>query len=247
MSKSRGNVITPDEIADRYGADSLRVYEMFVVPFEETVKWTEEGIHGAHRFLGRVWRWAAQALPVYDPGWRDRLAGAASAPEARRIRRKLHQTIRRVGDELEGFRFNTAIAALMELLNDLYAYRSASEASGGTCPVVLSEALESLILLVAPFAPHLADELWERLGKTGSTYHAAWPAFDPSVAAEDRVTVVVQVNGQVRDRLTVPAGEPDQALQERALASPRVQELLAGREPRSVVVVPGRLVNVVIR
>jgi leucyl-tRNA synthetase len=251
MSKSRGNVITPDEIAERYGADSLRVYEMFVVPFEETVQWTEEGISGAHRFLGRIWRWAIQVLPEYDPGWRERLSSVAAGRE-RAIRRKLHQTIRKVGEEIEGFRFNTAIAALMELVNDLYAYRPVAGPAGATCTAVLSEALERLTLLLAPFAPHLADELWYRMGHPGSTgsgpsaYHAPWPAFDPAVAAEEEVTLVIQVNGKLRDRLTVPAGEPHERLRERAMASPRVREILAGREPTSVVVVPGRLVNVVI-
>jgi leucyl-tRNA synthetase len=247
MSKSKRNVITPDEIAEKFGADSLRVYEMFVVPFEENVQWTEEGINGAYRFLNRVWRWTVDVLPEYDPTWREHLAGIESGPAERKIRRKLHQTIRKVGEDIEEFHFNTAIAAMMELVNDLYAYRPVGDpASAAADPVILSEALESLVLLLAPFAPHVGDELWERLGKSGSTYHATWPTFDAAVAAEDEITLVIQVNGKLRDRVTVPAGSSGEELERHALASPRVQELLDGKQIRKVVVVPGKLVNVVI-
>jgi leucyl-tRNA synthetase len=247
MSKSRYNVITPDEIAERYGADSLRVYEMFVVPFEENVQWTEEGINGAFRFLSRVWRWTTSALPEYDPAWREHLPGIAMGPGERKIRRKLHQTIRKVGEDIEGFHFNTAIAALMELVNELYAYRTVSDGAASSADsAVVSEALETLVLLLAPFAPHLAEELWARLGKTGSTYHAAWPTFDAAVAAADEITLVVQVNGKLRDRLTLPADTPAEALQQHALASAKVQAALDGKQVRKVVVVPGKLVNIVV-
>jgi leucyl-tRNA synthetase len=246
MSKSRGNAITPEAIADKHGADSLRTYILFVVPFEETVQWTEEGITGASRFLGRVWRWAMGAFPSYEPRWRDFAGGATDTEGVKKIRRKLHQTIRKVGEDIEGFRFNTAIAALMELVNDLYvSCPIAPSPRRPVAPSVLSEALETLTLLLAPFAPHMADELWERMGKAGSTYHAAWPAFDPAVAAEEEITLVVQVNGRVRDRLTVPADASDDLLKQQALASTRVTETLAGRTIRNVVVVPGKLVNIV--
>jgi leucyl-tRNA synthetase len=252
MSKSRFNVITPDEIAEKYGADSLRVYELFVVPFEETVQWTEEGINGAFRFLSRVWRWTLSALPEYEPEWRERISDSEIGPAERQVRRKLHQTIRKVGEDIEAFGFNTAIAALMELVNELYAYRPAQDGPvlpphrrSAPVPVIVSEALETLTLLLAPFAPHLTDELWERVGKVDSTYHAAWPAYDPAVAAEDEITLVIQVNGKLRDRLTVPAGTPEEALRELALASAKVQALLAEKQGRKVIVVPGKLVNIV--
>ncbi|MCC6731262.1 MAG: leucine--tRNA ligase [Chthonomonadales bacterium] len=248
MSKSKGNVVTPDDIADRFGADSLRVYVMFVAPFEDNVQWSEDGINGAHRFVNRLWRWLAAALPVYDPGWRKRVDAAPGGGRTRQVRRKLHQTIRRVGQDVETFQFNTAIAALMELVNELYLYRAADgpRDDAGADSIVLSEAVESLVLLAAPFAPHLADEMWERLGKEGSTYHAAWPQADPDVAAEDEITLVVQVNGKLRDRLTVPAGTDKEGLEQAALASARVREALEGKQVRDVIVVPGRLVNVVI-
>jgi len=240
MSKSKGNVVTPDEIAEKYGADSLRVYEMFVAPFEDDVQWTEEGMHGAFRFVNRVWRWATGVLPVFDPGWRGRLAGRATGPEAQRVRRKLHQTIRKVGEDLEGFRFNTAVAALMELINELYAYRpvEGDAAQGGADPAVLSEALEGLVLLMAPFTPHVADELWERMGREGTTYEATWPGFDAAVAAEDRVTMVVQVNGKVRGRVEVEAGLPEEEMKRVALEIDNVKRFLDGKTPKKVIVIP---------
>ena len=240
MSKSKGNVVTPDEIAEKYGADSLRVYEMFVAPFEDDVQWTEEGMHGAFRFVNRVWRWATGALPVFDPGWRERLSGRATGPEAQGVRRKLHQTIRKVGEDLEGFRFNTAVAALMELINELYAYRpvDGDSAQGGVDPAVLSEALEGLVLLMAPFTPHMADELWGRMGKKGTTYEATWPGFDAAVAAEDRVTMVVQVNGKVRGRVEVEAGLPEGEMKRVALEIDNVKRFLDGKTPKKVIVIP---------
>lgn len=251
MSKSKGNVVTPDEMAEKYGADSLRVYEMFVAPFEDDVQWNEEGINGAFRFVNRVWRWMMAALPEFDPNWREHLTAEMDATE-RRVRRKLHQTIRKVGEDIESFRFNTAIAALMELVNELYAYSPPTSGPEPRAPsrsaatgAVVSEAMESLALLIAPFTPHLADEVWERLGKSGSTYLAAWPSFDAGVAAADEITVVVQVNGKLRDRLTVPAGTSDEILREKALASPKVTEALNGKASRKVIVIPQKLVNVV--
>ncbi len=166
MSKSKGNVVTPDEIAEKYGADSLRVYEMFVAPFEDDVQWSEEGINGAFRFVNRAWRWATAALPMYGVGWRKKVGGRSFGPEAQRVRRKLHQTIRKVGEDLEGFKFNTAVAALMELVNELYIYRPVE--GGEVDPIVLSEALEHLVLMMAPFAPHVADELGGRMGRAGT-------------------------------------------------------------------------------
>jgi leucyl-tRNA synthetase len=243
MSKSKGNVVTPDEICERYGADSLRVYEMFVAPFEDNVQWSEDGINGAFRFVNRVWRWMMAAEKDYDQAWWDRLTTVGD--NSRTIRRKLHQTIRKVGEDIDAFRFNTAIAALMELVNDLYTYRPVG-GSANADPIVTSEALESLVLLIAPFAPHLADEVWSRLGRQGSTYHATWPSFNTSVAAEDEIQVPVQVNGKLRDVLNVPAATTDQELERIALANEKVIAALDGKQVRKVIVVPRKLVNIVI-
>ena len=243
MSKSAGNVVTPDEAAERFGADSLRVYEMFVAPFDETVQWSEEGIRGSSKFLGRVYRLVAQFGLGWTPGWRQTVDAATG--KDRDLRRKTHSTLTRVADDLENFRFNTAVAGLMEWVNA--AYDVANALPEGTRSAALDEALEYLTLALAPFAPHLADELWtEGLGQSGFLYRHPWPAADPEVAKNDEITLVVQVNGKVRDKMTAPADADQAALQALALASPKVVEALAGAAPKKVIVVPGRLVNVVL-
>ena len=243
MSKSSGNVVTPDEAAERFGADSLRVYEMFVAPFDETVQWSEEGIRGSSKFLARVHRLVAQAGGGWSPDWRGRISGAAG--KDRDLRRKTHQTLLRVADDLENFRFNTAVAGLMEWTNAMYEVANALPS--GTRSAALDEAVEYFVLVLAPFAPHLADELWTAgLGQSGFLYRHPWPQADPDVAKNDEITLVVQVNGKVRDKLTAPADLGQDDLQALALASPKVVEALGGDAPKKVIVVPGKLVNVVV-
>jgi leucyl-tRNA synthetase len=247
MSKSKGNVVTPDDMVRQYGADALRVYVMFAAPFEADVQWSEEGINGAFRFVARVWRFVSAALPVFRPDWRAHLP-AEVAPGARQVRRKLHQTIRKVGGDLDGFHFNTAVAALMELANEISAHYPVSEREGiGAAhdPALVSELAETLVLLMAPFAPHMADELWERLGHAESTYHAAWPVVDEAATAEDEVTIVVQVNGKLRGQFSVPVGTGEEAIKSRALSLDRVQPFLTGKTVKRVIVARGTLVNIV--
>ncbi|MBV9849576.1 MAG: leucine--tRNA ligase [Armatimonadetes bacterium] len=243
MSKSKGNVVTPDDMAAQFGADSLRVYEMFVAPFEETVQWSEEGIRGSSKFLGRVYRLIAQYAPGFSPDWRDRLDGLTDKDKA--LRRKTHQTIPRIADDLENFRFNTAVAGLMEWTNAMYEVANALPS--GQRSAALDEAMELFVPVLAPFAPHLADELWtEGLGQSGFLYKHPWPEADPEVARNEEITLVVQINGKVRDKLTAPADADKAQLEAIALASPRVRELLNGSAPKKVIVVPSKLVNVVI-
>ena len=243
MSKSAGNVVTPDEAAERFGADSLRVYEMFVAPFDETVQWSEEGIRGSAKFLARVYRLVAQWSDGWSPGWRRTVAEASG--KDRDLRRKTHQTLTRVSDDLENFRFNTAVAGLMEWTNAMYEVANALPS--GARSAALDEALEYFVLALAPFAPHLADELWTvGLGQPGFLYQHPWPAADPAAAKNDEITLVVQVNGKVRDKITAPADLDQNALQALALASPKVVEALGGNAPKKVIVVPGKLVNVVV-
>ncbi len=243
MSKSAGNVVTPDEAAEKFGADSLRVYEMFVAPFEETVQWSEEGIRGSAKFLARVYRLVAQRGAGWTPGWRDLVAEASG--KDRDLRRKTHQTITRVADDLEHFRFNTAVAGLMEWTNAMY--EAANALPAGTRSAALDEALEYFVLALAPFAPHLADELWTAgLGQSAFLYRHPWPQADPEVAKNDEITLVVQISGKVRDKITAPADLDQAALEVLALASPKVVEALAGNAPKKVIVVPGKLVNVVV-
>lgn len=243
MSKSKGNVVTPDEIADRYGADSLRVYEMFVAPFEDNVQWSDDGINGAYRFVNRVWRWLNANRSSYRSEWRKGIDIQTDADRA--IRRKLHQTIAKVGSDIENFGFNTAIAAIMELMNNLYIHRPLDDVQPAN-EFLLSEAIESLVLLMAPFTPHLSDEMWERLGKIGSTYHADWPNFDPEVASEDEIELAVQINGKVRDHIKVPANADEELVRERALNCEKVAEASQGKTVRRIIIAPGKLVNVVL-
>ena len=201
MSKSKGNVITPDDMAQQYGADSLRLFGLFVAPFEETVQWSDKGIEAAFRFVNRVWRLWTELSPAYEPGWRADLSALLTdkhdiasdagdqnplwlGEDERKLRRKLHQTIRKVGEDIEGFRFNTAVAALMEFTNELSLFRNALGGNQATPAqaTLLSEILETLPLLMSPITPHLADEWWERLGKAGSTFKQAWPVVDAEAA-----------------------------------------------------------------
>jgi leucyl-tRNA synthetase len=231
MSKSRGNVINPDEVVSEYGADSLRLYEMFMGPLEATKPWSMRGVEGVYRFLGRVWR-----LFIDERSEELRLAETVKdVPADRETLRKLHQTIQKVTADLDGMRFNTAIAAMMELTNHLTPL-----------PVRPRSALEPFVLLLSPFAPHLAEELWRALGRRETLAYEPWPAFDPALAKEDEIEVPVQINGKVRHRLTVPADVDAAALEALALADPKVRELLGGKTPKKVIVVPKKLVNIVL-
>ncbi len=239
MSKSRGNVVTPDEVVDRYGADTLRLHLLFMAPFDRNVNWDEEGIAGAERFLQRIWRLGMEAARHAAGGPQP-----ASTPDVARedglLRRAMHKIVRRVTDDVEEYKFNTAVSAMMELSNTLAAYRERYGAS----PAFV-EVFEALVRLLAPFAPHIAEEIWARLGHSFSVHRQAWPEYDPALAADEMVTLVVQVNGKVRDRIPVPAGIDDTLARERALQSERVQQHLGSRVPRQVIVVGGRLVNLV--
>ena len=234
MSKSRGNVVTPDEMVARHGADGLRLHLLFMAPFDRNVSWDQEGIVGAGRFLQRVWR-LCQATS--DQG----TSGQGTAGGEAALGRVLHKTVRRVTEDVEVFKFNTAVAALMEFTNALGAHL---EEQGAT--PAFEQAAETLILMLAPFAPHIAEELWARRGGDYSVHQQSWPVYDPNLAADETLTLVVQVNGRLRDRLPVPAGISEEEARQRALESERVQEYLNGRQPKRVIVVPRQLVNIVL-
>jgi leucyl-tRNA synthetase len=245
MSKSKGNTIAPDEVIARYGADTLRLYILFAAPPELAMEWSETGIEGPHRFLQRVWRLVdrhAEAL-AREP---RRALPADAGGEARELRRKVHQTIDKVTRDVdERIQLNTAVAALMELANEIQRVEPAL--STESCRPVLREALETLVLLLSPFTPHVCEQMWLRLGHQDGLAHAAWPAFDAEAAREDAVELAVQVNGKVRGRVTVARDAAEEAVRARALAEPRVAEQLKGREIVRCVVVPGRLVSLVVR
>jgi leucyl-tRNA synthetase len=235
MSKSTGNVVTPDEVAATHGADALRVYLMFMAPFENNTVWEETEITGARRFLDRTWRLVNQVAQA--PA---RSEGESRQPGDGSIASALHRTIQRVTLDIEAFKFNTAIAALMECLNALTAHQ---QARGVTH--VLKHAVREYVLLIAPFAPYMAEELWARLGEPYSVHQQPWPAWDPAQVRTETTTLIVQVDGRVRDRLTVPADLSEQEARTRALHSPRVRRNLNGRDIARVIYVPGRLINVV--
>jgi leucyl-tRNA synthetase len=261
MSKSKGNVVDPDTMIDRFGADALRLYVMFVAPPEKEIEWTDAGLEGSFRFLARVWRLVDQLADTIGgegipaPG-ELKLDGAERA-----LRRRTHESIKRITFDLDPrAHLNTAVSGLMELVNDLYAFCGRPgcgligrdpdpDAVGSTVRsetvAVVKEAVEALVLMIAPFAPHMAEELWERLGHAGGLQAAGWPQHDEAVARAEQIVVPVQVNGKVRSRLTVPASTSEQELRELALADPQVAKHLDGRTVKKVVVVNGRLVSVV--
>lgn len=249
MSKSKGNTVSPEEMMQRYGADAIRLFILFAAPPERDLDWSEAGIEGAYRFIGRFWRMVIGALPVVAAvGRPDREAvRAAALSEADKdLRRVVHTTVRKISQDLhERFAFNTAISALMELTNAVYAYRE-KVAAPDQNPLVLAEAIELALTCIAPFTPHVAEELWHRLGRQESIHRQPWPEFDPDAVVSDTIEVVVQVSGKVRDRLEVPVGISRADLEQQALALPKVQQFTDGKAVRKVIVVPGKLVNIVV-
>ena len=238
MSKSRGNVVNPDDVVGQLGADAVRCFLMFIGPWDQGGPWSDVGINGTARWLNRVWE-------VADPEHRDpsALGQETNDDERRETLRVLHQTVRKCHSDLDRFKFNTAIASLMELTNHLNRVWADASVDSDTW----RECVEKLLLMLAPMAPHITEELWERTGHTYSIHQQPFPAWDDELAADDIITLVVQVNGKVRDKLEVPAGIAESEAQELALASPRVQSYMEGKAVSKTVYVPGRLVNVVVR
>ena len=246
MSKSKGNVVSPDDFIMTYGADTGRVFELFMAPPEKDLEWSDQGVEGAFRFLNRVWRFFQAnraALASVPPR-----PGDLSAP-GRAFRRTVHETIQRVTTDIDDFHFNTAISALHELVNAMHAFATESldRAAADERASLLGESIDTLVRLLAPFAPHLAEELWEQLGHQDSVFRTSWPAADPTALEREAVQVVVQVDGRVRTRLVVPPEMAEDRLRTEALADEKVRPWLRSREVARVVVVPGRLVNIVTR
>jgi leucyl-tRNA synthetase len=260
MSKSKGNVVDPDEMLQKYGADALRLYVMFVAPPEKEVEWSDAGLEGTFRFLVRVWRivdhWAETVGGEGMPACGDDCTDAE-----RKLRRKTHETIRRVTVDIdERMHLNTAVSSLMELVNELYDF-SEGTAHGmptrGEAPVgrierpqtiaALREALDALVVMISPFAPHMAEELWQMLGHPETLSKATWPTFDAAVAKADEVVVPVQINGKVRARVTARADASEDELRELALADAAVKGHTIGKTIRKVVVAKGPLVSVVVQ
>ena len=234
MSKSKGNVVGADMLAEKYGADTARMFVLFAAPPEKEVDWRWEGAEGIHRFLGKVYRFATRNLPQQErPGESDR-----------KVLRKLHQTVQKITEDFETrWHFNTCIAAVMELLN--LVTEEKTEAT--TSPAVMREVLEKLALLLAPFAPYVSQEIWEELGHEGPLFRQSWPGFDPELAKDEEAEIVVQVNGKLRSRIAAPFGTPKQELEARAQADEKVRPFIEGKQVVKIITVPDKLVNIVVK
>jgi len=281
MSKSKGNVVSPEEIVEHYGADTARLFILFAAPPERDLDWSDQGVEGAYRFINRVWRLFQSSVVSRQSSGKDGIGGASAnqdlithhasliTPEERQLRYATHRTILKVTEDVSTrFNFNTAVSAIMELVNAVYQYQSSvvslqpseKEEIGGAnshqdlithhsslITPVLHESLVSLALLLAPFTPHLAEELWEMLGEDGSVHQQRWPEHDPAALVVEEIEIAVQVNGRVRDRLNVPTGIGEGEMEQVVLAQQRVQDLLRGKELVRAICVPGKLVNLVVR
>jgi leucyl-tRNA synthetase len=245
MSKSKRNVIDPNSLLDRYGADTTRLFCLFAAPPERDLEWSEQGVDGSFRFLNRIWRRTF--------AWMDRIARTSAYKGSlddlegpvRELFKKTHQTIQKVtGDIEDRFHFNTAISAIMELVNALYGMNE-NEDSAHAAEVVRF-AVESIVLLLAPIVPHFSDELWHALGHDASALETQWPEFDPVCLTRDELTVVVQVNGKLRSRFEIDADADDEMIKKRALSDERLAKFIEGKAIRKIIVVQKKLVNIVV-
>jgi leucyl-tRNA synthetase len=236
MSKSKKNVIDPDHLINRYGSDTARLFSLFAAPPERDLEWSDKGVEGAHRFLGRLWNLVHSNL--------DRLKDArGDVKTVIPLLRKTHQTIKRVTNDIEReFHFNTAIAAMMELVNEAGSFEPSSEEDSKT----LRFAIETVLLLLSPFSPHIAEELWETMGNSPTIFDRSWPVWDEEIAKQEEIELVIQVNGKVRAKTMVPAGLPDDELKKIALEEPKIKALSEEKPIKKVFVVRGRLVNLVV-
>ena len=245
MSKSKGNVVSPDDMVARFGADAARMYALFAAPPDRDLDWQEDGVAGVSRFLGRVWRIATKYGPVAKAG----RSGSIESPSgtALKLLRKLHQTTAKITQDFEGrWHFNTCVAAIMELVNELQG-ADAQLAAGEVPAPVMHELLQTLVLLMAPFAPYLAAELWEELGGEGAVLRQPWPKSDLGLAKEDEIEIPVQINGKLVSLVRVPAGSDAKTIEAAALAEEKVKTRTAGKTVAKVIVVPGRAVNLVVK
>lgn len=241
MSKSRKNVVDPDHLIGRYGADTSRLFSLFAAPPEKDLEWSDKGVEGAYRFLNRIWGIVfrnREALPRSEP----LPSSLPMTDEASRLLRKTHQTIKRVTNDIEReYHFNTAISALMELVNEMSSFQPLQDGDRA----VFRKSLDTALVLLSPFAPHVAEELWEAAGNEPSIFGQKWPEWDEGIAREEVIELVVQVNGKVRAKVMAPPGLPDEEIKERAVSEPKVRGFIGQKDIRKIVVVKGRLVNIV--
>jgi leucyl-tRNA synthetase len=251
MSKNKGNVVSPDDMVARFGADSTRCYALFAAPPDRDLDWQEAGVEGVHRFLSRVYRFVVRNAEAMNGAATGDGTGTFSSeqlsPKVRQVQRKLHQTIKKVTDDFQGrWHFNTCVAAIMEFVNALYG--AEDEIAAGHFPApLLADVQRKVVMLLQPFAPYVASELWEILGEEDNLLRHPWPQYDPALAKEDEVEYPVQINGKLRSRVTVPAESPEGLVRERALSEEKVKASVEGKQIVKIIVVPGKLVNIVVR
>jgi leucyl-tRNA synthetase len=246
MSKSTKNVVDPENLIQKYGADTARLFCLFAAPPERDLEWSDKGVEGSYRFLQRVWRLVAENLDIIkDAASKERQK--ADESDVKSLRRKTHQTIKKVTEDIETrFHFNTAISAVMELVNLLYQF----DTGKGNCPsrsAAFREAVRMTVLLLSPMVPHMCEELWQQMGNSESIAKAAWPEFDPEVARSEEKEIVIQVNGKLRGKIMLAADTPRELIKEQALACNQIQQWVEGKEIKKVIVVPGKLVSVVVK
>jgi leucyl-tRNA synthetase len=242
MSKSKGNVVDPDALINAYGADTARLFSLFAAPPEKDLDWSDQGVDGSFRFLNRIWKLVYESTAfIANAG---KVKPESLSEEGKKLRRVTHKTIRKVTEDIEDrFHFNTAIAAVMELVNSINAFEPKNHPANAA---VLKEAVESVVLLLAPFVPHISEELWECLGHRECPEVSGWPEFDPSAAVEDELLIVVQVNGKLRGKITVDASATEDEVKTTALSDERVKSFTDGKTVKKVIYVPGKLVNIVV-
>jgi len=247
MSKSLGNVVSPDEMVARYGADAARLYSLFAAPPDRDLDWQDTGIEGIRRFLGRVYAFFVQS-PAVAGSCEGTYSAVDLSPGAKQVLRKLHQTIRRITEDFKGrWHFNTSVAALMELLNQCNSAPEVFAAQSIAPGAFRAEVQKTFVLLLAPFAPYLAHELWQMLGEKGGLLKAPWPKYDPELAKEEEIEIPISINGKVRSHIVVPADASEDFIRERAPANEKIQALVAGKQIVKIITVPGKLVNIVVR
>ena len=249
MSKSKGNVVDPDDIIKNYGADTARLFILFAAPPAKDLDWSDQGVEGSFRFLKRVWRICGEFLPEIQSADPAPEPTASLAKELKALRRKTHITIKRVTEDIQNrTQFNTAISACMELVNHLYAFRewwNGSDKKNANAQSVVKEAVDALVVLLAPFAPHIAEEIWSLSGHPENIGQSPWPVHDDALIQADEILIVIQVNGKVRHKITVPTDMSEEDIKSHSLENPKIQEFIGEKEIRKVIVVPRKLVNIV--
>ena len=245
MSKSKGNVVSPDKLIENYGADTLRLYTLFIGPPEKDAEWSDRGVDGAYRFLGRVWR-LVENVHGLKASAGDGAHGPCAGKSIEDLSRKTHQTIKKVTEDLDGgFHFNTAISSIMELVNQTYDVIAAG-GSGDTYLRVLSEAVESVVVLLSPFVPHIAEEMWQGLGKNNSIFKSEWPAYDKDAIREKVIVIPIQINGKLRSRIEVPFDIKEEELKKTVLSDGKVKNWIQEKPIKDFIIVPKKLVNIVL-